>query len=95
MTIIELLMRANSSYLVALALLIVLIVEGVKASELVSVKFLPIVASGIGWSIGIVIGLIYQESLIMTSLNGIIAGLLAVGSFDLLKAVWRVPGEFK
>ncbi|MBP1042831.1 hypothetical protein I6N95_17580 [Vagococcus sp. BWB3-3] len=95
MTIVDWLTKVNGSYLVALALVVFLLVEGLKTSEQVSSKFLPLVASLIGVIIGLVIGVIYQESIVMTSLNGFIAGLLSAGSFDFMKAVWQLPREFK
>lgn len=95
MMIIELLTNVNNSYLVALAALVYLIIEGLKASESVSVKLMPLVAAVIGWGIGLAIAVIYQESLVLTSLNGVIAGLLAAGSFDFMKALWRLPESLK
>lgn len=90
MTIVDWLTTANSSYLVALAVTVYLIVEGVKGNG-VSAKWLPLVASLVGLIMGLIIGLIFQESLIMTCLDGGIAGLLAAGSYDWVKAVRRLP----
>lgn len=90
MTIVDWLTKANSSYLVALAVTVYLIVEGVKVNG-VPAKWLPLVASLVGVIMGLIIGLIYQESLIMTCLDGFIAGLLAAGSYDWLKTVWQLP----
>ena len=93
--IIELLTKVNSSYLVALAALVYLIIEAIKRSEIISVKLMPLVAVLMGWGIGLIIGVIYQESLMRTSLDGVIAGLLAAGSFDCVKALWQLPETLK
>lgn len=93
--IIELLTKVNNSYLVALAVLVCLIIEGIKASERISLKLFPLIAGLIGWVVGIVIALIYQEAVVLTSLNGLIAGLLAAGGFDFIKAAWQLPERFK
>ena len=95
MMLVELLTQVNNSYLVALGLLVCLIVEGIKTSEVVDLKLLPLVAALIGWVIGVVIALVYNESVVLASLNGIIVGLLAAGSFDFVKAVWQLPELFK
>lgn len=93
--IVEWLTEVNNSYLVALAVLIGLIVEGIKLSEQVTAKLMPLVASIIGLVFGVVIALIYQESIVQTCLNGVIAGLMAAGGFDVMKAVWRLPEQLK
>lgn len=95
MMIIELLTQVNSSYLVALGVLVCLIIEGIKVSGVITMKLMPIVAALTGGVIGLVIALIYQESLILTGLNGLIAGLLAAGGFDCLKAMWQLPEYFQ
>ncbi|MBP1040093.1 hypothetical protein I6N95_03605 [Vagococcus sp. BWB3-3] len=91
--IVQWLTEVNNSYLVALAVLIALVVEGVKLGEWIDRKWLPLVASVIGLVLGLVIALIYQEAIILTCLNGVIAGLMAAGGFDVMKAVWQVPEE--
>lgn len=94
MTIGDFLAMINGSYLVALAVLVGLVVEAIKQLEWVATKYLSLVASVVGYVLGIIIGLIYQESLVMTSFNGLLVGLLAVGGFDALKALWRLPEVF-
>lgn len=91
--IVQWLTEVNNSYLVALAVLIGLVVEGIKLGEWIDRKWLPLVASVIGLVLGIVIALIYQETIILTCLNGVIAGLMAAGGFDVMKAVWQLPEE--
>lgn len=91
MTIIELLTSINTNYLVALAVLIGLVVEGLKQSQLVSVRLLPIVAGVLGLILGGLIGLVYQESFLQTSFNGLIVDLIASGGYDALKALWQLP----
>ncbi|WP_314068296.1 hypothetical protein [uncultured Vagococcus sp.] len=95
MTIVECLTQVNSSYIVALAVAVCLMIEAIKASNVFSAIYLPLVASLVGTVMGIIIGLLYQESLLMTGFNGFVAGLLASGSFDWLRAVWHLPKEVK
>lgn len=90
MTISDFLIMINGSSLVGLAVLVGLLVEAMKQTEWVEKQYLPLVASGIGCLSGIVVGLIYQSSLVMTSFNGVLVGLLAVGGYDALKALWRL-----
>lgn len=91
--IVQWLTEVNNSYLVALAVLIGLVVEGIKTGEWVESQLLPLVASVIGLVLGVVIALIYQEAMVLTCLNGVIAGLMAAGGFDVLKAVWQLPEQ--
>lgn len=93
MTIGEFLVTINASYLMALAVLVALVVEAIKQTDWVPKVYLSLVASGIGFLSGIVIGLLYQEPLAITSFNGLLVGLLAAGGFDALKALWRLPEE--
>lgn len=80
----DLLTMINGSYLIALAVFVGLVVEVIK-QQWVATKYLALVASGVGFTLGIIIGVIYQESLVMTSFNGLLVGLLAAGGFDVLK----------
>lgn len=91
MTIIDLLTNMNGNYLIVLALLIGLLVEVVKRNGKVETDYLPMVASGLGILLGGLVGLGYQENIVETCVNGLIIGLLAMGGFDALKALWRLP----
>lgn len=91
MTIIELLTSINNNYLVALAVLIGIVVEVIKQSGQVETRWLPLLSGSVGLLFGGVIGLCYGETIMQTAFNGFVVGLIAIGGFDTLKAMWRLP----
>lgn len=92
--IIELLTSVSRNYIVALALTVFLVVEVIKMTECVPKTTLPIMAGVVGIIIGGCISVIYEVPLANTCLNGFIAGLLASGSVDFVKAMWHLPEIF-
>lgn len=95
MTLIDFLGWLNGSYLVALAVLVALVVEAIKQTEKIPVDCLSLVASLIGYGLGIVIGLLYQVPLLTASFNGLLVGLLAAGGYDVLTSLWHLTEVFK
>lgn len=93
MTIIELLTMINNQYLVALAVAIASVVEVVKRCDCLEKKWMPLVAIVIGSSFGLFIGLMYGENIVLTVFNGLVVSMLAIGGFDTLKVLWRLPSE--
>lgn len=93
MALVSLLEAVNGSYLLGLALLVGLVVEGIKLSQCVKPTVLPLVAGMVGIILGSGISWLYQEALWQTCFNGLLAGLLAAGGFDIGQAVGRLVGS--
>lgn len=68
-----------------LVLTVILLVQGIKQSEAVNNKYLPIISIAIGIGLNFLFVSGYN-----TILFGIFCGVLAAGTFDTIKGAWEL-----
>jgi len=83
---IELIEQSTQSLIVVVAVVTALGVWGMKSTEAVPTKYLPIASMVLGGILGGLLGLTYGEPLI-GAVDGIIAGGFASGGYDAIKSI--------
>ncbi|MFS7438430.1 holin [Carnobacterium maltaromaticum] len=83
---IELIEQSTQSLIVVVAVVTALGVWGMKSTEAVPTKYLPIASMLLGGILGGLLGLTYGEPLI-GAVDGIIAGGFASGGYDAIKSI--------
>ena len=84
---IQLIEQSTQSLIVVVAVITALGVCGLKSTEVVSTKYLPIASMLLGGVLGVALGLTYGEP-IVGAIDGIIAGGFASGGYDAIKSVF-------
>lgn len=83
---IELIEQSTQSLIVVVAVVTALGVWGMKSTEVVPTKYLPIASMMLGGVLGGLLGLTYGEPLV-GAIDGVIAGGFASGGYDAIKSV--------
>lgn len=83
---IELIEQSTQSLIVVVAVVTSLGVWGMKSTEIVTPKYLPIASMVLGGVLGSLLGLTYVEPL-AGAIDGVIAGGFASGGYDAIKSV--------
>lgn len=83
---IELIVQSTQSLIVVVAVVTALGVWGMKSTEAVPTKYLPIASMVLGGFLGGLLGLTYGEPLV-GAVDGIIAGGFASGGYDAIKSI--------
>jgi len=83
---IELIEQSTQSLIVVVAVVTALGVWGMKSTEAVPTKYLPIASMVLGGFLGGLLGLTYSEPLV-GAVDGIIAGGFASGGYDAIKSI--------
>ncbi|MFS7400673.1 holin [Carnobacterium maltaromaticum] len=83
---IELIEQSTQSLIVVVAVVTALGVWGMKSTEAVPTKYLPIASMVLGGFLGGLLGLTYGEPLV-GAVDGIIAGGFASGGYDAIKSI--------
>lgn len=86
---IEIIEQSTQSLIVTVAAITAVGVFGMKSTELVSSRWLPVASIVLGATIGLVIGKYYNEPFVGI-VDGILAGGFASGAYDFVKSVFRI-----
>lgn len=70
------------------------LVEGLKRTEVVSKKFLPLLSMGLGMVVGYVVALGFNQDLATYTAAGFVGGAMASGVFDAIVSLLGIANNF-
>ena len=88
MTIMDIFTLAERGGIYTTALITIIIIQVIKQSKINS-QYMPLISLGVGFVTGIIVAYFTKTSVFVGSVDGIVAGAVASGAFDAIKATYN------